>query len=89
MAVKAAAAEEELREELTLHPLPDGKVAAHFSFSTLLRGAVPRAPSSLGTDDTCTQCLTLRGSSVRLADRGRVRRLPVRALSVPFPSTAL
>lgn len=51
MAVKAA--EEEFREELTLRPLPDGKVAAHFSFSTLLRGAVPRAPSSLGTDDTC------------------------------------
>jgi hypothetical protein len=53
MAGRAAAAEEEFREELTLHPLPDGKVAAHFSFSTLLRGAVPRAPSSLGTDDTC------------------------------------
>jgi phosphatidylinositol glycan class T len=53
MAVKAAAAEEEFREELTLRPLPDGKVAAHFSFSTLLRGAVPRAPSNLGTDDTC------------------------------------
>jgi hypothetical protein len=53
MAVKAAAAEEELREELTMRPLPDGKVAAHFSFSTLQRGAVPRAPSSLGTDDTC------------------------------------
>ena len=52
MAVKAA--EEEFREELTLRPLPDGKLAAHFSFSTLLRGAVPRAPSSLGTDDTCT-----------------------------------
>ena len=51
MAVKAA--EEEFREELTLRPLPDGKLAAHFSFSTLLRGAVPRAPSSLGTDDTC------------------------------------
>jgi phosphatidylinositol glycan class T len=53
-AVKATAEEEEFREELTLRPLPDGKVAAHFSFSTLLRGAVPRAPSSLGTDDTCT-----------------------------------
>ena len=52
MAVKAA--EEEFREELTLRPLPDGKLAAHFSFSTLLRGAVPRAPSSLGADDTCT-----------------------------------
>ncbi|KAH9961840.1 GPI transamidase component PIG-T [Russula compacta] len=48
----AVSAAEEYREELTLRPLIDGKVAAHFSFSTLLRGAVPRAPSSLGTDDT-------------------------------------
>jgi hypothetical protein len=89
MAVKAAAAEEELREDLTLRPLPDGKVAAHFSFSTLLRGAVPRAPSSLGTDDTCKQCLTSRGVSHGLADRGLVWRLRIRPLSVPFPSTAL
>jgi hypothetical protein len=63
IAVKAIAAEEEFREELTLRPLPDGKVAAHFSFSTLLRGAVPRVPSSLGTDDTCTQCVTLKSAS--------------------------
>ena len=47
-------AAEEYREELTLRPLVDGKLAAHFSFSTLLRSAVPRAPTSLGTDDTCT-----------------------------------
>ncbi len=53
-AASAAAAEEEFREELTLRPLRDGTVAAHFSFSTLLRGAVPRAPNSLGIDDTCT-----------------------------------
>lgn len=46
------AAAEEYREELTLRPLVDGKLAAHFSFSTLLRSAVPRDPSSLGTDDT-------------------------------------
>ncbi|KAI9436594.1 GPI transamidase component PIG-T [Lactarius indigo] len=46
------AAAEEYREELTLRPLIDGKLAAHFSFSTLLRSAVPRDPSSLGTDDT-------------------------------------
>ena len=51
LAVNAA---EDYREELTLRPLVDGKVAAHFSFSTLLQGAVPRAPSSLGTDDICT-----------------------------------
>ena len=55
MVVKATIAEEEFREELTLRPLPDGKLAAHFSFSTLLRGAVPRAPNSLGTDDTCAR----------------------------------
>jgi phosphatidylinositol glycan class T len=53
MMVVVRATDEEFREELTVRPLPDGKVAAHFSFSTLLRGAVPRAPSSLGTDDTC------------------------------------
>ncbi|KAH9011314.1 GPI transamidase component PIG-T [Lactarius hengduanensis] len=46
------AAVEEYHEELTLRPLVDGKLAAHFSFSTLLRSAVPRDPSSLGTDDT-------------------------------------
>jgi hypothetical protein len=49
-----AAAAEEYREELTLRPLVDGKLSAHFSFSTLLPDAVPRDPSSLGTDDACT-----------------------------------
>ena len=52
------AAEEEYREELTLRPLSDGKVSAHFSFSTLLHGAVPRSPSTLGTDDACTPACT-------------------------------
>jgi hypothetical protein len=64
------AAEEEYREELTLRPLIDGKVSAHFSFSTLLHGAVPRSPSTLGTDDACTapihfshsHCLTDAGA---------------------------
>ena len=56
--LRANAAEEEYREELTLRPLVDGKVAAHFSFSTLLHGAVPRAPSTLGTDDICMPCIT-------------------------------
>ncbi|KAF8259404.1 GPI transamidase component PIG-T [Lactarius quietus] len=41
-------------EELTLRPLVDGKLSAHFSFSTVLPGAVPRDPSSLGTDDAST-----------------------------------
>ena len=49
-----ATAAEEYREELTLRPLVDGKLSAHFSFSTLLPDAVPRDPSSLGTDDACT-----------------------------------
>jgi phosphatidylinositol glycan class T len=52
--ISVTVAAEEYREELTLRPLVDGKLAAHFSFSTLLRSAVPRAPTSLGTDDTCT-----------------------------------
>ena len=52
--ISVTAAVEEYREDLTLRPLVDGKLAAHFSFSTLLRSAVPRAPTSLGTDDTCT-----------------------------------
>jgi GPI-anchor transamidase subunit T len=83
MAAKGAAAEEEFREELTLHPLPDGKVAAHFSFSTLLRGAVPRAPSSLGTDDICTRISLLRGASPGLTDRGGTAFVPCRCL---FPA---
>ena len=47
-------AEEDYQEELTLRPLIDGKVLAHFSFSMLLHGAVARSPNTLGTDDTCT-----------------------------------
>ncbi|KAI9436413.1 GPI transamidase component PIG-T [Lactarius psammicola] len=42
----ATSATEEYREKLTLQPLVDGKLSAHFSFSTLLRSAVPRAPST-------------------------------------------
>ncbi|KAI0031989.1 GPI transamidase component PIG-T [Vararia minispora EC-137] len=43
--------EEEYHESLTLRPLRDGKVATHFAFTTLIRGAVPRAPHSLADDD--------------------------------------
>src|SRR5882762_1453783 len=32
---------EEYNEELTLRPLPDGKLAARFAFSTVLKGAAP------------------------------------------------
>lgn len=44
---------EQYDEQLTLRPLPDGRLSAHFTFTTLLKGAVPRAPNSLGTDDEC------------------------------------
>ncbi|KAI0727123.1 Gpi16 subunit GPI transamidase component [Fomitopsis betulina] len=46
-----AALSEEFNEELDLRPLPDGKVAARFSFSTLLKGATPRDPQTLGSED--------------------------------------
>ncbi|KAH9831441.1 Gpi16 subunit GPI transamidase component [Rhodofomes roseus] len=42
---------EEFNEELHLRPLPDGKLAARFSFSTLLKGATPRHPETLGVED--------------------------------------
>jgi len=65
------AAEEEYREELTLRPLIDGKVSAHFSFSTLLHGAVPRSPSTLGTDDTCmAACTFFSGTALQTPTAG-------------------
>lgn len=48
-----AALSEEFNEELDLRPLPDGKAAARFSFSTLLKGATPRDPQTLGSEDEC------------------------------------
>ncbi|TFK68442.1 Gpi16 subunit, GPI transamidase component [Pluteus cervinus] len=42
---------EQFDEELTIRPLPDGKVASTFRFTTLLQGATPRDPQSLGGDD--------------------------------------
>ncbi|KAF8340802.1 GPI transamidase component PIG-T [Amanita rubescens] len=42
---------EQFDEELVLKPLRDGKVAATFTFSTLLKGASPRDPSTLDLDD--------------------------------------
>jgi len=72
------AAEEEYREELTLRPLIDGKVSAHFSFSTLLHRAVPRSPNTLETDDTCTSACTFLPSYclTETPARGNTRRLP-------------
>ncbi|KAA1470982.1 Gpi16 subunit, GPI transamidase component [Dentipellis sp. KUC8613] len=42
---------EEYDEDLVLRPLPDGKLLARFAFTTLLAGAVPRAPASLEDED--------------------------------------
>ncbi|TFY55775.1 hypothetical protein EVG20_g9195 [Dentipellis fragilis] len=42
---------EEYNEDLVLRPLPDGKLLARFAFTTLLAGAVPRAPASLEDED--------------------------------------
>lgn len=49
----ATQANEVYDEELTLRPLPDGKLSARFAFKTLLKDAAPRAPHSLGSDDFC------------------------------------
>ncbi|EED80547.1 predicted protein [Postia placenta Mad-698-R] len=49
--IASAASEEQFDEELTLRPLRDGKLAARFSFTTLLKGSTPRSPESLGLDD--------------------------------------
>ncbi|OCH87929.1 Gpi16 subunit GPI transamidase component [Obba rivulosa] len=42
---------EQFDEELTLRPLRDGKLAARFSFTTLLKGVAPRNPERLDEDD--------------------------------------
>jgi phosphatidylinositol glycan class T len=48
---------EQFDEELNVRTLEDGKVATHFSFRTLLRGATPRHPATLDVSDICTLCL--------------------------------
>ncbi|KAH0586611.1 GPI transamidase component PIG-T [Termitomyces sp. J132] len=42
---------EQFDEELTIKSLRDGKVFSKFSFTTILKGASPRDPRNLGTDD--------------------------------------
>ena len=42
---------EQFDEDLQLRPLRDGKLAARFSFTTLLKGAMPRDPQMLSDDD--------------------------------------
>ncbi|KAI0068973.1 Gpi16 subunit GPI transamidase component [Artomyces pyxidatus] len=49
--LSAAHSGEEYHEELKLRPLPDGKLAARFAFTTLLKGAIPRAPTNLTVND--------------------------------------
>ncbi len=44
---------EQFQEELILRPERDGKVTARFAFTTLLNGASPKDPASLGTEDEC------------------------------------
>lgn len=47
----ASAFEEYLDERLNIKPLRDGRVAAHFSFTASLKGAVPRSPETLSEED--------------------------------------
>ncbi|KAK7005770.1 GPI transamidase component GPI16 [Favolaschia claudopus] len=42
---------ETFSEELVIRPLPDGKVASRFEFTTLLHGATPRNPQNLSVED--------------------------------------
>ena len=44
---------ETFEEELILRPERDGRVVAGFSFKTLLDGAFPRNPETLGLEDQC------------------------------------
>jgi len=41
-------------EKLSLKTLQDGKVASTFTFTTLLKDAIPRDPRKLDEEDTCT-----------------------------------
>ncbi|CAL1713786.1 unnamed protein product [Somion occarium] len=45
------ATSEEFHEALTFRPLQDGRLATRFTFTTLLRGAYPRDPSTLQEED--------------------------------------
>jgi phosphatidylinositol glycan class T len=48
---------EQFDKELNVRTLEDGKVVTHFSFRTLLQGATPRHPATLGLSDICAVCL--------------------------------
>lgn len=49
-----SSAKEQFDEQLTIKSLRDGKVASRFSFKTVLQGASPRNPLTLGLEDVCT-----------------------------------
>lgn len=44
---------ESFQEELVLRPERDGRVVSRFAFMTLLSGASPRDPETLGLEDHC------------------------------------
>ncbi|KAF5315239.1 hypothetical protein D9619_007502 [Psilocybe cf. subviscida] len=47
----SSSSREQFDEKLTVDTLPDGRVASKFTFTTLLKGAIPRDPRSLGRED--------------------------------------
>lgn len=50
----ASPTSEQFTEELNLHPLRDGRVAAHFTFQTTLQNSLPRSPETLQVEDSRT-----------------------------------
>ncbi|KAJ3998557.1 GPI transamidase component PIG-T [Lentinula boryana] len=50
---------EEFEEHLSIKSLRDGRVTSSFSFTTLLRDAIPRDPRTLAFDDDISQHYTL------------------------------
>lgn len=53
-----ALTDEHFNEGLHIRPLQDGRLYTHFSFQTLLTGAVPRSPATLNVDDERELALT-------------------------------
>lgn len=49
----SSVAVEQFNEELLIVPLQDGRILSRFSFQTLLKGASPRDPRTLGIEDQC------------------------------------
>ena len=56
--------EEQLDEELIITPIRDGKVAAAFTFTTVLKDASLRDPVTLDSDDECNANISRVESSV-------------------------